>query len=153
MTMRSNKRDAASMLGSMLILGIVMVWGIGIFAAVNGGNNPGKVRRDILRPYPTVGVLVMCAIISVEAVGVYAILRPRSFVAHPRRAIAGLAVFVPVAMAEYFFLSAWTDQAGYCYANGVFLRAVLIYLVIAATAAKVLRVGPKDGPGLSEARL
>jgi hypothetical protein len=84
--------------------------------------------------------MVMCVIISVEAIAVYAILRPRSFVASPRRALAGLAVFVPLAMAEYFFLSGWTDQAGCCYANGLFLRSVLIYLVIAAMAGQVLRV-------------
>ncbi len=120
-----------------------MVWGLGIASAVIGGNNPGYVRRDIPHPYPAVGVMVMCAIISVEAVAVYAILRPRSFVAHPRRALAGLAVFVPLAMAENVFLSGWTDQAGYCYANGLFLRSVLIYLVIAAIAGQVLRMRPR----------
>jgi hypothetical protein len=133
----------ASVLGSVLTLGIVVVWGLGIASAIIGGSNPGYVRRDIPHPYPTIGVMVMCAIISVEAVAVYAILRPRSFVARPRRALAGLAVFVPLAMAEYFFLSGWTDQAGYCYANGLFLRSALIYLVIAAIAGHVLRMRPR----------
>ncbi len=139
----SPSKPPASVFGSVLTLGIIVVWGLGIASAVIGGNNPGYVRRDISRPYPAMGVMVMSAIISVEAVAVYAILRPRSFVAHPRRALAGLAVFVPLAMAEYFFLSGWTDQAGYCYANGLFLRSALIYFVIAAAAGQVLRMRPR----------
>ncbi len=138
-TFGNTSKPPTSVLGSVLTLGIVVVWGLGIASAVIGGTEPGFVRRDIPHPYPTIGVLAMCMVISVEALAVYAILRPRSFVASPRRAIVGLAVFVPLAVVEYLFGSGCTDQAGWCYADGFFLRSVLIYLVIAALAGQVLR--------------
>ena len=139
----STSKPPTSMLRYVLSLGIVAIWGLGVASAVIGGNNPGYVRRDIPHPYPTGGVLFVCAIISVEAIALYAILRPRSFVARPSRAIVALAVFVPLAVAEYLFLSGWTDQAGHCYANGFFLRSALIYLVIAAVAGQIMRMGAR----------
>jgi hypothetical protein len=81
----------------------------------------------------------MSVIISVEAAVLYAVLRPLTLAVRPRRALVALAVFVPLTVADYFFLSGWTDQAGYCYANGVFLRSALIYLLVAGMAARILK--------------
>ena len=136
----STSKPPTLILRYMLSVGIVAIWGLGVASAVIGGSNPGYVRMDVPHPYPTGGVLFVCAIISVEATALYAILRPRSFVARPSRAIVALAVFVPLAVAEYLFLSGWTDQAGHCYANGFFLRSALIYLVIAAVAGQITRM-------------
>jgi len=90
------------------------------------------VRRDIIHPYPFVAVTVTCGIITVEAVALYAILRPPTYSQHPRRAVAAFAIFLPWCVAEFFFISGWTDQAGYCYANGLFLRFTLVLLLVIA---------------------
>jgi hypothetical protein len=123
----------------VLTAGVIVVWGLGIASDIIGGNNPGYVRRSVPHQYPIGAVLVMSVIISVEAAVLYAVLRPLTLAVRPRRALVALAVFVPLTVADYFFLSGWTDQAGYCYANGVFLRSALIYLLVAGMAARILK--------------
>jgi len=116
----------------LLTASLIVLWAIGVLDAVLGGMQPGYARRDVIHPYPLWAVVITCAIITVESVGLFAILRPASFIEHPRRAVIGFAICLPVCGAEFFFVSGWTDQAGYCYSNGLFLRTALALLLLAA---------------------
>ena len=112
----------------LLTLAILALCFAGILEAVEGGKNPGYVSPYTFHPYPTEAVTWTCGIMIAEALGLYFILRPLTFAHHPRRALIALAVFGFLWGADFFFIGGWTDQAGYAYANGFFLRYVLLFL-------------------------
>jgi len=122
----SQKRWMARLWASILVL----IWAVGLRDAILGGLWPGYVRHPYERPYPTEPVLITCLIITTESALLFAILWPFDF--SKRRTPVALAVFVPLLMADYFFVSGWTDQAGYAYSNGFFLMLAVGFLIVAS---------------------
>ena len=116
------------------------MWCIGVAATIIGGHNPGYVPQDEPHPYPIVGVVVMSGIITLEAVGLYAIVRPCNLTALGNRSLLALGIFILWTVGEYLFVRGWTDQAGYWFANAFFLRSALVYLVIAIINYQVMRL-------------
>jgi hypothetical protein len=108
----------------------LLIWAAGLRDAILGGLLPGYVRHPYERPYPTEPVLITCLIITAESALLFAILWPFNF--SKRRTLVAFAVFVPLLMADYFFLSGWTDQAGYAYSNGFFLMLAVGFLIVAS---------------------
>jgi hypothetical protein len=110
---------------------LLLVWGVGLANAITGGLSPGLVIHAAHRPYPTHAVILTCCIITFEFVSLFAILRPFSL-SGPRRVLVALGIFAPLWVADNVFFSGWTDQPGYCYANGYFLFFVDAFLCILA---------------------
>lgn len=115
----------------LMTTALLLLWGAGLVHAVRGGLDPGYVSHPANRPYPVVGVLTVCGIITIEAGVLFVILRPFNL-SNYRRVLIALAVFVPLWFLEFFLISGVTDQAGYCYANGFFLSCSVCFLGIAA---------------------
>ena len=109
---------------------LLLIWAAGLRDAILGGLLPGYVRNPHEHPYPTEGVQITCLIITVEAALLLAILWP--FNLSKRRTLRALAVFVPLWMADFFFVSGWTDQSGYAYSNGFFLLLAIGFSAVIA---------------------
>jgi hypothetical protein len=141
-----SKRDSAPRtrwFALLLTSALLTIWDAALIHAVWGGLDPGYVHDRADRPYPVRRVLTVCGIITLEFAALFAIIRPFSL-SGPRRVPIAIAVFVPLWIAELFFISGWTDQAGYCYSNGFFLfRAVCLLSVAAVIAFLISRRRPE----------
>jgi hypothetical protein len=111
---------------------LILIWGAGLTDAILGGLNPGYVPHSADHPYPVRAVFITCCIITVEFVLLFSILRPFSLSGHRRLWIA-LGVFAPLWIADFLLISGGTDQAGYCYSNGLFLFFANVFLVVTTT--------------------
>jgi hypothetical protein len=136
-----NTRWFALLLTNVMLL----IWGVGLADAILGGLNPGYVSHAADRPYPVRGVLTVCGVITAESALLFGIVRPFSLLSH-RRVLIALAVFVPLWIAEFILISGWTDQAGYCYSNGLFLLCAVCFLSVAAVLSILIfrRQGPAN---------
>ena len=110
---------------------MLLLWGNGLVHAILGGLNPGKVSHRAEHPYPVGGVLEFCIIITVESGLMFAIVRPFNL-PRLRRFVIALAVFIALSIADYVFISGWTDQDGYCYSNRYFLFCAVCFLTASA---------------------
>jgi hypothetical protein len=125
--------------GSCLLGGALLaIWAAGVRDAILGGLEPGYVLSDVAYPYPLAAVFWTCLLITAEAGALFAILRPASFSQRPGRAVIAVAILVPVCFGEYLLRA--TDQAGYYYSNGFFLRTALALSLIAACLGFAVRV-------------
>jgi len=94
---------------------------------------------------PLVAVLLTCLLITAEAGALFGIMRPASFSQRPGRALIAVAVLLPVCFGEFLFRA--TDQPGYYYSNGFFLRTALVLSLIAACPGFAARARlPSHGP-------
>jgi len=116
---------------------LLLIWGAGLAHSIRGGLNPGYVRHAATRPYPVRAVFFTCGVITAEFFALLAILRPFGLSSH-RRVLVALGVFVPLWIADFVFISGWTDQAGYCYSNGTFLLFTDAFLSVTGAAAFLL---------------
>ena len=125
--------------GSCLLGGaLLVVWAVGVRDAILGGMEPGYVRRDVPHPYPLVGVFLTCLLITAEAGALVGLLRPATFSQRPGRALIAVAILLALCFGEFLFRA--TDQPGYYYSNGLFLRAALALSLLAACLGFVARV-------------
>jgi hypothetical protein len=129
-----SKQDSASRtrwFALLMTTALVLIWGAALVHAIQGGFNPGYVSHPTDRQYPVAGVLTVCGFITAEAGLLFAILRPFSLSDY-RRVLIALVIFVSLWVVEFFLISGWTDQAGYCYSNGFFLSFSVCFLGVAA---------------------
>jgi hypothetical protein len=127
----------ARWIAPLITVVLLSIWVVGLGDAIIGGLNPGYVRNDIAHPYPVCGVLVTCGFITAESSLLFAILHPFSLFC-TRRVLIALAVFGSLCIADFILVSAWTDQAGYYYSNGFFLRLTVFSLIIVAIICGVV---------------
>lgn len=116
--------------GLFMTSALLLIWGAGLADAIRGGLNPGYVRHAADHPYPVREVFITCCIITVEFIVLFLILRPFSSSSR-RRFWVALGIFAPLWIADFAFISGWTDQAGYCYSNHFFLTVADAFLVVA----------------------
>jgi hypothetical protein len=122
----------------LLVGALLILWAIGVRDAIFGGMEPGYVPGDIPDPYPLRAVFLTCLLITAEAGTLFGILRPGSFSRCPGRALIAAAILLPVCLGEFLFRA--TDQPGYYYSNGLFLRTALALSIVAACLGFIARV-------------
>ena len=122
---------------SALRLIALAVWANGIGMAIYDGTLPGhwfpyilavNPQHALTYVYPTEAVVRVALMISLETMGLYAILRWLPVRAGLRFAISTVVVF----SAYYFFWrNSWSDGPGYAYTNLTYLARVLVgFLVV-----------------------
>jgi predicted branched-subunit amino acid permease len=113
----------------LITLALATLWLVGLALTVLGGTQPGFVPPSLIGPYPVTAVIITSAVITAESVLLSIILRPKTYQHTSRRAAVAIAIFGSLWVADCTFVSAWTDQAGYRYANADFLFGVVLFLL------------------------
>ena len=84
-------------------LPLAVAWVVGVLAVAVGGSLPDGYREHVLRlpepqPYPMGGVAMFELIVTVEAVVLWALIRPRSYRKSWGRSLLAVAFLVPASL-------------------------------------------------------
>jgi hypothetical protein len=123
-------------------LGVLLVWGFGVYLTIRSGWDPGPWWREPLEqwPYPLREVLFEIAKISAISLGLYDFIRPQPGTSSFRRVARAFGLLFVVFIWEMMF--SWTDQPGYAYASQnyvLIVTAVLLVVVLAHLVIKGVR--------------
>lgn len=106
---------------------LIIVWALAVGHALIGGTDPGFVPLSAGFEYPWWPVARVCAVVTLECLALYGILRRAPLPRRSQRAFVAAAAAFALLTFEMFFQR--TDQAGWAYTNGVFAGLATIMLV------------------------
>jgi hypothetical protein len=96
---------------------LLIVWALAVGHALIGGTEPAFGPLTGFE-YPWWPIARVCALVTVESLALYSVLRKAPLPRHSQRAFAAAALAFALLAFEMFFQS--TDQAGWAYSNTAF---------------------------------
>jgi branched-subunit amino acid transport protein len=106
---------------------LLIVWALAVGHGLIGGTDPGFRPLSAGFDYPWWPVARVCAVVTVECLALYVVLRRAPFPRRSQRAFVAAALAFALVAFEMFFQH--TDQAGWAYTNAVFAGVATVMLI------------------------
>jgi len=106
---------------------LLIVWALAVGHALIGGTDPGFRPLSTGFEYPWWPVARVCAVVTLESLVLYAVLRRAPFTRRSQRAFAAFGLAFALLGFEMFFQR--TDQAGWAYTNVAFAGLATLMLM------------------------
>jgi len=106
---------------------LLIVWALAVGHALIGGTDPGSAPLNSGFDYPWWPVARVCALVTLECLALYAVLRRAPVPRRSQRAF--LAAGLAFALLVFEMLFQRTDEAGWAYTNAVFAGLAMLALI------------------------